>query len=106
MIIMLEFVSEIKGNPHKLGFVDEYSPKEWEPIINHRLSGYKEFAYVDAVNINRIIVILELNPVNRKLNSENIKKEIELFKEYYNSTIEDIRKYKLYNLHFILSILY
>lgn len=58
------------------------------------------------VNINRIIVILELNPVNRKLNSENIKKEIELFKEYYNSTIEDIRKYKLYNLYFILSILY
>lgn len=95
---MLEYVSTIKGNPYKLGFVDEYSPIEWKSIIKYKLSEYKESAYIDSkVKVNKIIVILDLNPA-KKLNTEYIKKEEKLFRTYYKRILEDIRNSELYDL--------
>lgn len=90
---MLKYVRIIKDNPYKLGFIDEESPKDWEPLINNKLSEYKESVHVDsAVKRNNIIIILELNPLNNEPdNSEYIKNEKKLFEDYYRSILKDIR---------------
>ena len=88
---MLEKLTIINGNPFKLGFVDENSPKEWKSSINYKLLQYKELAYIDCeVKVDKILVVLELNPKNNEFNSNYIKKEIELFKKYYKYVLEDI----------------
>ncbi len=95
---MLEYVSIINGNHNILGFVDEHSPAEWEPMINQKLYEYKESAYIDSkVKIDKIIVILELNS-RAKSNSEYIRNEIKLFKDYYWRVLEDIRDSEFYDL--------
>ncbi|MCZ3367182.1 MULTISPECIES: hypothetical protein [Methanobacterium] len=98
---MLEYVKTIKEDPYKLGFVDENSPKEWEPIINHKLLEYKESAYVDSIiKIDNIVVILELNPQDGDLNNpEYIKEERKLFENYYKRILEDIASSEFYDLY-------
>ncbi len=100
---MLEYVKTVQEDPYKLGFVDENSPKEWKSIINHKLSEYKEFAYVDSrIKIDNIVVILELNPQNNDLNSpEYIKKERKQFEDYYKRILEDIECSEFYDLYYI-----
>ena len=96
---MLQFVSPIKKISNKLGFVDEYSPKEWEPLIDYKLSEYKERAYIDSsAELNHTIVILELDPSDKKLDIEYIKKETKLFKDYYKRILEDIENSEFYDL--------
>ncbi|HML04762.1 MAG TPA: hypothetical protein VK426_03210 [Methanobacterium sp.] len=96
---MLEYASTISENPFKVGFVDEYSPKGWESVINYKLSEYKEFAYVDStVELDKIMVVLELNPIDKELNLEYIKNEKELFKEYYKRILEEIENSEFYDL--------
>ncbi|MGZ7049959.1 MAG: hypothetical protein ACXVHO_08130 [Methanobacterium sp.] len=95
---MLEYVSIIKKNPNKLSFVDTKSLKEWESIINHKLSEYKESAYIDStVKVNKMIVVLELN--SKKLNPEDIENEKEQFKGYYKRILEDIENSEFYDLY-------
>ncbi|MGZ7134280.1 MAG: hypothetical protein ACXVHY_00215, partial [Methanobacterium sp.] len=95
---MLEYVSIIKKNPNKLSFVDTKSLKEWESIINYKLSEYKESAYIDStVKVNRMIVVLELN--SKKLNPEDIENEKEQFKGYYKRILEDIENSEFYDLY-------
>ncbi|MEL7668926.1 hypothetical protein [Methanobacterium sp.] len=98
---MLEYVKTIKEDPYKLGFVDESSPKEWGPIINHKLLEYKESAYVDSIiKIDNIVVILELNPQDDDLNRpEYIKEEKKLFENYYKRILEDIASSEFYDLY-------
>jgi hypothetical protein len=98
---MLEYVKIIKENPYRLGFVDEDSPKEWEPIINVKLLEYKESAYVDsAIKIDNIVVILELNPPCNDLNiSEYIGNERKQFEDYYKRILEDIENSEFYDLY-------
>ncbi|MGZ7109642.1 MAG: hypothetical protein ACXVHW_11775 [Methanobacterium sp.] len=94
---MLEYVRMIKGDSYKLGFVDENSPKEWEWIINHKLSEYKERAYVDStIKMDNIMVILELNPHLNDL--EYIKTEREQFEGYYERILADIGSSEFYHL--------
>ncbi|MGZ7095144.1 MAG: hypothetical protein ACXVHY_10935, partial [Methanobacterium sp.] len=95
---MLEYVSIIKKNPNKLSFVDTKSLKEWESIINYKLSEYKESAYIDStVKVNKMIVVLELN--SKKLNPEDIENEKEQFKGYYKRILEDIENSEFYDLY-------
>ncbi|MGZ7068321.1 MAG: hypothetical protein ACXVHT_08480 [Methanobacterium sp.] len=95
---MLEYVSIIKKNPNKLSFVDTKSLKEWESIINYKLSEYKESAYIDStVKVNKMIVVLELN--SKKLNPEDIENEKEKFKGYYKRILEDIENSEFYDLY-------
>ena len=96
----MEYVKIIKEDPYKLGFVDEDSPKEWESLIDYKLSEYKEHAYVDSIiKIGNIVVILELKPQCNDLDSqEYIKKEKELFEKYYKRILEDIESSEFYDL--------
>lgn len=96
----MEYIKIIKEDPYKLGFVDEDSPKEWESLIDYKLSEYKEHAYVDSIiKIGNIVVILELKPQGNDLDSpEYIKKEKELFKKYYKRILEDIESSEFYDL--------
>ncbi len=98
---MLEYVKIIKEDPYKLGFVDEISPKEWEPLINNKLSEYKESAYIDsAIKIDNIVVVLELNPEdNDQDSSKYIEKEKKLFEKYYKRILEDISSSEFYDLY-------
>jgi len=98
---MLKYVKIIKEDPYRLGFVDEDSPKEWEPIINVKLSEYKESAYVDsAIKIDNIVVILELNPPCNDLNiSEYIGNKRKQFEDYYKRILEDIENSEFYDLY-------
>ncbi|MGZ7135488.1 MAG: hypothetical protein ACXVHY_06390 [Methanobacterium sp.] len=94
---MLEYVSVIKGKSYKLGFVDWNSPKEWKWIINHKLSEYKECAYVDStIKMDNIVVILELNTHFNDL--EFIKTEREQFEGYYERILDEIGSSEFYHL--------
>ena len=89
---MLEYVCITKGNPYKLGFIDEKSPKNWEPIINNKLSKYKEKAYTDSTyKTDNVLIILELEHQNEWLNeTQYITRKREDFKNYYERILEDI----------------
>ena len=96
---MLEKITIVNENPYMLGFFDEYSPIGWKSLINHKLSEYKEYAYIDStVDLDKLFVILELNPESQELNSEYIKKEKRLFKEYYKRILEDIENSEFYDI--------
>jgi hypothetical protein len=97
---MLKYVKKIKGTTY-IGFMDENSPKEWEPLIKDKLLEYTELVNIDSiVKNNNIMIILELNPPNNDLNnSEYIKKERKLFEEYYQRIIEDIENPEFYDLY-------
>ena len=96
---MLEKITIVNENPYMLGFFDEYSPRGWKSLINHKLSEYKESAYIDStVDLDKLFVILELNPKNQELNSEYIKKEKKQFKEYYKRILEDIENSEFYDI--------
>ena len=101
VIFMLEYVKIIKKDPYTLGFVDENSPKEWEPLINDKLSEYKESAHVDSViKIDNILVVLELNPEDSNQTSlEYVEEEKKLFEEYYKRILEDIASSEFYDLY-------
>ncbi len=101
VIIVLEYVKIIQKDPYKLGFVDEYSPKEWESIINYKLSEYNERAYVDStMNINNILIILELNLECNDLESlKYIKIEKKRFQDYYKRILDDIGSSEFYDLY-------
>ncbi|MGB9937236.1 MAG: hypothetical protein ACPK7O_05900 [Methanobacterium sp.] len=91
MINMLEFTGMKDKKPVKLFFMDEESPKEWEPLINDKLSDYYENAYIDTTkdkNMN-ITVILELN-TSDKTGDEFIRKQRDSFEKYYDSILEEI----------------
>lgn len=98
---MLKYVRIIKENPYKLGFIDEESPKELEPLINEKLSQYKNPVHVDSeVKMNNIIIILELNPPKgESYNYEYIRHEKEQFQKYYRRIIEDIDNSEFYDLY-------
>ena len=95
---MLEYVCIIKGNHYKLGFIDEKSPKDWEPIINHKLSKYKENAYTDSTyKTDNVLVILELEHQNEWLNdSQYITRKRKDFEDYYKHILEDVGNSELY----------
>ena len=97
---MLEYLNKINGDPYKLGFIDKYSHKELESIINHKLYEYEEIAYTDpSVEIDKIMVILELNPNDNELNdSDYIKNQKEQFINYYERILEDIHNSEFYDL--------
>ena len=84
---MLEYMSITKGNLYKLGFIDEKSPKDREPIINHKLSKYKENAYIDSTyKTDNVLIILELERKNEWLNeSQYIIRKIKDFENYYEN---------------------
>lgn len=98
---MLEYVSIIKNNPYWLGFVDVKSPKDWETIINHKLSEYEENAYIDStIKTENIIVILELKPQNKIFNhSEYVMRKRKEFENYYTHILDEIANSEFYDLY-------
>ncbi|WP_414469025.1 hypothetical protein [Methanobacterium sp. ACI-7] len=89
---MLEYTGMNDKKPIKLFFMDEDSPKDWESLINEKLSDYYENAYIDFTKEeNRnITVILELDPSDNEDNDEFIRKQRDSFEEYYDNVLEEI----------------
>ncbi len=90
---MLEYTG-MSGETHiKMFFVDEESPKEWIAIINDKLSDYNENAYIDTrtEGIKDVLIILELNPNDNKLeNGDYIIEQKDAFEKYYDNILEEI----------------
>lgn len=90
---MLEYTGKMGEEPIKMFFVDKESPKEWKAVINDKLSEYYENAYVDlkTEGSKNILVILELNPTDNKLENEDyIIKQKDAFEKYYDDILENI----------------
>ena len=90
---MLEYTGIKKKPPIKMFFLDEKSPEDWKADINNKLSEYNENAYIDqkTEGNENILVILELNPVENGLDTdEYLIKEKNAFEKYYDNILEEI----------------
>jgi len=90
---MLEYIGKKGQNPIKLRFLDEESPKEWEAVIEGKLSKYYEKAYIDNIQKGNenILIILELNPADQDVNTDEfISKQKNDFEKFYDNILEEI----------------
>lgn len=90
---MLEYIGNEGQNPIKLRFIDEESPKEWEAVIEGKLSKYYENTYIDKTTEGNenILIILEINLADDEAdNDEFISKQKNAFEKYYDDILEEI----------------